>query len=86
MPLSPESVDKIADSLRSLGAKEVAVTGRCIICSEMSEVVMPVEVYITWIRGNNLAEIWPESTADQREEAISGTHGKCFDDYFGGDE
>ena len=46
---------------------------------------MPLRVLILLADPNGpfIQDAWPESTAEQREQVISGTHPECWNEMFG---
>lgn len=57
-------------------------TGICPFCREPGTLQVPVSVLQKWNngRGQFIQQAWPEGTPDQREQLMTGIHGKCFDE------
>lgn len=63
-----------------------AWTPRCIVCGESSIVEIDKEKFDRWQAGENVQDVFPEISADQREMLITGTHPACWEKAFGGSE
>jgi hypothetical protein len=63
-------------------------TGTCPFCKKPGKLEVPPEVLDRYDggRGMFIQNAWPEGSADEREQLLSGIHGKCFDDAFPDDE
>lgn len=59
-------------------------TGICMYCNKGGTVLVPKEVWEKWDNGNGpfIQRLWPQGSADEREQLINGTHGPCFDKMF----
>lgn len=53
-------------------------------CGKDGTLEVPPEVLERWDNGKGLfiQEAWPEGSADEREQLMTGIHGKCFDEAF----
>lgn len=58
----------------------------CMVCKQSSVVGLTVEEYDAWSAGAYAQDALPNRSADFREQLITGTHSKCWDDIFGGDD
>ena len=60
----------------------------CVGCKKDSTIQFTVteEQYEAYRRGAMIQDVLPQATPDEREQAISGMHGKCFDKLFEGQE
>lgn len=57
---------------------------RCHVCNTSYVMEVPTVVAQALARPERPAmqDLWPEASAGQREQVISGTHDKCFADAF----
>lgn len=68
---------------------ECGPDGLCIFCHQPSLLEMDEEMaerIVSWVEADRPGAIqyaFPTLTADEREQIISGTHPKCFDEAFG---
>lgn len=67
-------------------ANTVDLESTCWLCKEPSTVTMPMEAYTRWQEGAFIQRAWPDGSAADREIAMSGAHGKCYDDAFKDDD
>lgn len=61
-------------------------TKTCFHCGKGGKVRMPMKAYEAWKRGAFIQAAWPQGSAGEREQLISGLHGPCFDAEFPPDE
>lgn len=62
----------------------IAVAKLCIVCDEDNIVHMPVEAYNKYVHeGLAIQNAWPNSTPDEREGIITGTHPACWETLYG---
>jgi hypothetical protein len=59
---------------------------RCIVCKEQAVVFVPEAGLKAWTKGALIQVAFPDTTPDERELLLTGTHPKCWDSMFGGDE
>lgn len=65
----------------------VAVTTKpCVICERKSVITMPAEALRRWQAGEFIQVAWPDSTPDERELLMTGTHPDCWDALIPEDE
>jgi len=64
----------------------VAQTNACIVCGQSSLLNLDTDKLMRWKSGERVQTVWPEWSSDQRELLITGTHPKCWEQMFGGDE
>lgn len=64
----------------------VVLTMACIGCHQSTRVTVDSKSVQTWINGTNIERAFPDMNKDDRELLISGTHPKCWDEIFGGEE
>lgn len=57
----------------------------CCVCKETSMLIVDLEKIARWEAGGHAQNVWPEMDADERELLITGTHPKCWDDFFSDD-
>lgn len=58
----------------------------CPYCKVRGRVVVPVQGYHRWVKGDLIQNAMPELSADHREMLLTGTHSACWDKMFGLDE
>lgn len=58
-------------------------TKPCQVCSETSEFELDTEKLRQWEGGAFAQDVFPEMSAAEREQLISGTHPACWDELFG---
>jgi hypothetical protein len=58
----------------------------CPLCQKTSDFTLDAEKVEQWRAGGFIQDLFPELTANQREQIISGTHPKCWDILFPDDE
>jgi len=51
----------------------------CVICGRQAEIRMPLRAAEAIRAGVHIQNAWPDSTPDERELIISGTHPDCWD-------
>jgi hypothetical protein len=61
-------------------------TKTCVVCGQRGVVSMPYEAFLRWERGAFIQVAWPEGPADLREQLVSGTHPKCWEQLVGPEE
>lgn len=61
-------------------------TGVCRLCGRGGQITMPRDAYDRWKAGAYIDVAWPEGSAGEREQLITGTHGPCFDKAFPAEE
>lgn len=64
----------------------VEVTKMCLFCGQTNTVFVPESVLQKLQSGGYIQDVWPNSTADEREALISGTHANCWDTEFSGED
>ena len=55
----------------------------CWRCSQVYEIVIPIDGYDKWQTGELIQDALPELSAGERELLISGTCDACWDELFG---
>jgi len=63
-------------------SQEVIIRTKCTYCKESNYITVDKADFKAWQSGELIQRIWPEWTADQREQLISGTHEKCWNAIF----
>lgn len=69
--------------------KTVTVTTpQCFRCGKTGTLEVPQRVLDAWQNGKGdfIQVAWPDGTPDQREQLMTGIHGKCYDEMFPPDE
>lgn len=61
-------------------------TKECPLCGEKGWVSVPAHEYMLYLDGVLIQDALVTTSLDIREQIISGTHPKCWDDMFGGDD
>lgn len=61
-------------------------TGICIHCGKPGFLEVDAASYNRWQEGEFVQNAFPDMPLDDREQLISGIHGKCFDEMFPPDE
>jgi hypothetical protein len=65
----------------------VRFTTTCMLCDQPVAVDrLDPEKVARWQAGEFVQDVFPDMSASERETLISGSHAKCFDEAFGGDE
>jgi len=64
----------------------VQVITKCVVCNKVHTAYVEKVKYDRWKAGENIQNVWPEMSADEREQLISGTCPKCWDELWSGDE
>ena len=59
------------------------VVVNCPFCQKLAEVEVPFEGFMAWQSGELIQNAMPELSADSREQLISGTCPRCWDETFG---
>jgi hypothetical protein len=44
------------------------------------------QAYVAWTNGTLIQNAFPDWSADRREALMTGIHGFCWDEMFGGEE
>jgi hypothetical protein len=57
---------------------EYVVLRTCMFCKEDSEVTVPAQGLYDWEHTKKIQDAFPNLTADQREQVMTGTHAKCW--------
>lgn len=60
----------------------IITTPVCVMCGESSQIEVESEAFYSWRSGTLTQIAFPEMPADQREQLISGTHSKCWDEMW----
>ena len=73
-----------ADAADTSGETVTVDTGTCAFCGQGGSVQMPREAFMAYDggRGAPVQRAWPQGSAGEREQLISGTHPTCFDAAF----
>jgi hypothetical protein len=65
----------------------ITVRAVCTVCDKIEYVVLDKQKYDRWVAGELIQNVWPEKTAAQREQLVSGTcSDQCWDKLFSEDE
>lgn len=64
----------------------ILVRVACPLCRQADEVEVPVKGFMRWQAGELIQQAMPELDADRREQLMSGTCAKCWDEIFPPDE
>jgi hypothetical protein len=64
----------------------VVTSPPCQLCHKTSDFTLDAEKVERWRAGEFIQDVFPELTANQREQIISGVHPKCWDILFPDDE
>lgn len=54
----------------------------CVICAKPNQIHVPDEVVARINAGDFIQDAWPDSTSDEREVLISGSHQECWSNLF----
>ena len=58
----------------------------CPICGSHDAIEVPVSQYMDWQMGSLIQHAFPQLTATEREQIITGICGPCWDTSFGEEE
>ncbi len=69
-------------------------TKTCIVCHKTGHIMLETEKWGRYqaaqldlsLPSQHVQDVWPEMPAGMREQLKTGTHSKCWDEMFGGDE
>ncbi len=69
-------------------------TKPCIVCHKTGNILLETEKWERYkaaredlsLPSQHVQDVWPDMSAGMREQITSGTHSKCWDEMFGGDE
>jgi len=61
-------------------------TKTCIVCGQAGFIMLESDKWDRYKAGEHVQNVWPEMPASQREQIITGTHSRCWDELFGDDE
>jgi hypothetical protein len=59
-------------------------TPRCGMCGKQGVVEVPAVGFLEWNFGKHIQDAFPDLDIAIREQMISGTHPKCWDEMTGG--
>jgi hypothetical protein len=65
-----------------MSSMEIIFTKPCIHCGDTGMVAVPREQVIKYIDRAHAQEAFPDMSIELREQIISGTHPKCWDEMF----
>ena len=65
-----------------MSSMEIIFTKPCIHCGDTGMVAAPTEQVIKYINGAHAQSAFPDISIELREQIISGTHPKCWDEMF----
>lgn len=69
------------------GEDPALVHKTCLFCGAECVFALDPERFTSWTRvGTHASSVWPEQSADWREQLISGSCPECFDDAFGDED
>ena len=60
----------------------VYITDPCIFCHETHAINLSPEGYAKWQKGEYVSVAFPELTPEEQEMLVSGTCGKCWDQFM----
>jgi hypothetical protein len=69
-----------------LSGPKIVIENRCIHCGKPARVEVYKTQFDAWRAGMLAQNAFYDKSADEREMIISGTHPKCWDEMFGGEE
>lgn len=69
-----------------MAGSTITVANKCMVCNGDSTMTVDRESYFKWRKGMFIQNAFPNLSADQREQLMTGTHGKCFDNMFADSE
>ena len=58
----------------------------CPLCNKESRVIVPAQGLWNWEHGEFVQRAFPELSAGEREQVMTGMHEDCFDDAFKDEE
>ena len=58
------------------------LTPDCIVCGDATMLRLENDLYLRWLNGELVQDIWPAKTAGEREVMITGTHPVCWEAMF----
>lgn len=58
----------------------------CLVCRKVGRITLPREAFRNWQNGQMIQWAWPESSPEEREMLINGTHPDCSDKMMEEDE
>lgn len=65
---------------------KVSLVAQCLVCKKTKHLMVYIEDYGRWQRGDLIQEAFPYLSVDDREILISSTCGPCFDSMFSEEE
>jgi len=65
-----------------LSPSEYLIVRDCPFCDEASVVKVPAQGLWDWEHGKFAQAAFPNLTATEREQVMTGTHGECWDRYM----
>ena len=60
-------------------------TRSCQVCGSPGFVRMPADEYEAWKGGAMVQQAAPSLTVEEREQLLSGTHARCWEELAGGE-
>jgi hypothetical protein len=66
----------------SLSPNEYLIVRDCSFCGKGAVTVVPAQGLWDWEHGKFAQDAFPDLTADQREQVMTGTHSECWDRYM----
>ena len=64
----------------------VAIVTTCPFCEGADSFLLPKQKVNAWRDGALIQDVFPDMSADRREQLISGAHGTCFESAFAYEE
>ncbi len=64
------------------GEDAAVVTKACPLCQVLATYALDPDKALRWAAGTYAQTVWPEQSADWREQLISGCCPNCFDAHF----
>jgi hypothetical protein len=61
-------------------------TKKCMFCSRSSVLKLDKDAYLRWQAGAFVQVAFPKMGAGEREQLITGTHPKCWDENMGDED
>ena len=73
-------------TVRMIGDSKVEVTNLCTLCNHHATVVVDAVGYELWRQGTLIQNALPDTSPQEREILLTGTHPACWDEMFGDEE
>lgn len=63
----------------------IVKTKPCCVCNEYEVWSLDRQLVDRWRGGENIQDVFPDMSAGEREQLITGTHAACWDKVFPGE-